>query len=193
MDGGDGYWYGFANQGNSSGSATVLWIKIKKSDYTFTEGQWTLSNATLMTMGSFKEGSSYPSGNRSAVVRNGYLYVPSYDKTGVYKINISNSTDVTLISLGFTSTMKCLDNVIATFAGERCGNVSTPFFRYKEYVFAWGGAYLNQYRYTWILTPYLATICNLSQAVVKNADKTMKITYTLMNNLFSRDGFGCPF
>ena len=202
----DGYWYGFANQGNSSGSATVLWIKIKKSDYTFTEGQWTLSNATLMTMGSFKEGSSYPSGNRSAVVRNGYLYVPSYDKTGVYKINISNSTDVTLISLGFTSTMKCLgetgscdccmsiindiivaydfeidvnDNVIATFAGERCGNVSTPFFRYKEYVFAWGGAYLNQYRYTWILTPYLATICNLSQAVVKNADKTMKITYTL--------------
>ena len=26
MDGGDGYWYGFANQGNSSGSATVLWI-----------------------------------------------------------------------------------------------------------------------------------------------------------------------
>jgi hypothetical protein len=159
-----------------------------------------------MTMGSFKEGSSYPSGNRSAVVRNGYLYVPSYDKTGVYKINISNSTDVTLISLGFTSTMKCLgetgscdccmstindiivaydfeidvnDNVIATFAGERCGNVSTPFFRYKEYVFAWGGAYLNQYRYTWLLTPYLATICNLSQAVVKNADKTMKITYTL--------------
>ena len=50
MDGGDGYWYGFANQGNSSGSATVLWIKIKKSDYTFTEGQWTLSNAKLMTV-----------------------------------------------------------------------------------------------------------------------------------------------
>ena len=37
MDGGDGYWYGFSNQGNSSGSATVLWIKIKQSDYSFTE------------------------------------------------------------------------------------------------------------------------------------------------------------
>ena len=206
LDGHDGYWYGFSNTANSSGDATMKWIKIKKSDYTFTEGSWTLSNATLMTMGSFKEGSSYPSGNRSAVVRNGYLYVPSYDKTGVYKINISNSTDVTLIQLGFTSTMRCLgetgscdccmaiindiivgydfeidinDNVLATFAGVRCGNVSTPFFQYKEYVFAWGGAYLNQYRYTWILTPYLATISNLSQAVVKNADKTMKITYTL--------------
>ena len=212
MDGGDGYWYGFANQGNSSGNATVLWIKIKKSDYTFTEGQWTLSNAKLMTVGNFKEGSSYPSGNRSAVVRNGYLYVPSYDKTGVYKINISNSTDVTLISLGFTSAMRCIgetgstdccltilndiivaydfeidvnDHVIQLFAGGHCGNVSTPFFQYKEYVFAWGGAYLNQYRYTWLLTPYLATICNLSQAVVKNADKTMKITYTLTEQTVS--------
>lgn len=205
-DGGDGYWYGFSNQANSSGSATMLWIKIKKSDYSYTEGSWTLSNATLMTVGSFKEGSSYPSGSRNAVVRNGYLYVPSYDKTGIYKINLSNSTDITLISLGITSKMRCIgetgscdcclsmlndiiigydfeidvnDNVIATFAGERCGNVATPFFQYKEYVFAWGGAYLNQYRYTWILTPYLATISNLSQAVVKNADKTMKITYTL--------------
>lgn len=30
---------------------------------------------------------------------NGYLYVPSYDKTGIYKINLSNSTNITLISL----------------------------------------------------------------------------------------------
>ena len=211
-DGGDGYWYGFSNQANSSGDATMLWIKIKQSDYTFTEGSWTLSNATLSVVGSFREGSSYPSGSRNAVVRNGYLYVSSYDKTGVYKINVSNSTDVTLISLGFTSTWRCIgetgscdccmsilndiiiaydfeidvnDNVIATYAGERCGNVSTPFFQYKEYVFAWGGAYLNQYRYTWLLTPYLATISNLSSAVVKNADKTMKITYTLTETTVS--------
>ena len=205
-DGGDGYWYGFSNQANSSGSATMLWIKIKKSDYSFTEGSWTLSNAQLLVVGSFRVDSSYPSGSRNAVVRNGYLYTPAYDKTGLYKINLSNNTDITLISFGFTSAWKCLgetgscdcclsiindmiigydfeidvnDNVIATFAGARCGNVTTPFFQYKEYVFAWGGAYLNQYRYTWLLTPYLATICNLSQAVVKNADKTMKITYTL--------------
>lgn len=65
------------------------------------------------------------------------------------------------------------DHVVSAYAGERCGNFSTPFFQYKEYVFAWGSAYLSQYRYTWILTPYLATICNLSEAVVKNADKTM--------------------
>lgn len=205
-DGGDGYWYGFSNQANSSGSATMLWIKISKSDYTFTEGSWTLSNATLTVVGSFKEGSSYPSGARNAVVRNGYLYVPSYDKTGMYKINLTNSTDITLISFGFTSSFRCIgdtgscdccltligdiivgydfeidisDNVIATYAGTRCDNISTPFFQYKEYLFCWGGAYLNQYRYTFLLTPYLATICNLSSAVVKTTDKTMKITYTL--------------
>ena len=206
LDGGDGYWYGFANQANSSGNATMYWIKISQSDYSFTEGVWTLSNATLQDTGYFKEGSSYPSGERNSVVRNGYLYVFAYNKAGVYKINISNSTDVTLINLGFTSAARCLgetgstetkmsilngiiigydfeidlnDNVIATYAGTRCGNIATPFFQYKEYVFAWGGAYLNQYRYTWLLTPYLATICNLSQAVVKDANKTMKITYTL--------------
>ena len=206
MDGGDGYWYGFANQANSSGSATVLWIKINKSDYSFTEGSWTLSNAKLMAVGTFKAGSSYPQGTRNSVVRNGYLYVPSYDKTGMYKINVANSTDVTLIPFGFTANIRCIgdsgttdcclsilndiiigydfeidinDNVIATYAGDHCANVSTPFFQYKEFVFAWGGSTFHQYRYTWLLTPYLATICNLSQAVVKNADKTMKITYTL--------------
>ena len=70
-DGGDGYWYGFSNQANSSGNATMLWIKIKKSDYTFTEGSWTLSNAHLMAVGSFREDFSYPSGGRNSVVRNG--------------------------------------------------------------------------------------------------------------------------
>ncbi len=51
LDGGDGYWYGFANQSNSSGDATMYWIKIKQSDYSYTEGVWTLSNATLLDVG----------------------------------------------------------------------------------------------------------------------------------------------
>ena len=33
----------------------MLWIKIKKSDLTFTEGSWTLSNAHLKAVGSFRE------------------------------------------------------------------------------------------------------------------------------------------
>ena len=206
LDGGDGYWYGFSNQANSSGDATMLWIKISQSDMSFTEGSWTLANAALKVVGSFREDSSYPNSKRNAVIRTGYLYVLSYDDEGVYKINLSNSTDVTLISLGFTSAARSIggsgscesmltkigdliigydfmidanDNVIATFAGTRYGTLATPLFQYKEFVFGWGGSYGSEYRYTYILTPYLASICNLSQAVVKNADKTMKITYTL--------------
>ena len=47
------------------------------------------------------------------------------------------------IIIGYDFEIDANDNVIATFAGERCGNVATPFFQYKEYVFAWGGAYLK--------------------------------------------------
>ena len=212
LDGFDGYWYGFANQGNSSGDATMLWIKIKKSDLTFTEGSWTLSNAKLKAVGSFREDSSYPNTKRNAVVRNGYLYVLAYDDEGIYKINLSNSTDVTLISFGFTSAARSIcgsgscealllmmndiiigydfmidanDNVIPTFGGTRMDNLATPLFRYKEFMLGWGGSYGNEYRYNFLLTPYLATVCNLSQAVVKNADKTMKITYTLTEQVVS--------
>ena len=206
LDGCDGYWYGFSNQANSSGSATMLWIRINKSDLSFTEGSWTLSNAMLKVVGSFRADSSYPNTQRNSVIRNGYLYVLSYDNEGVYKINVANSTDVTLISLGFESEAKSIctagscearllmasdviigydflidanDNVIQTAGGTRMGNLATPLFQYKEFLLGWGGSYGNEYRYNFLLTPYLATICNLSQAVVKNADKTMKITYTL--------------
>ena len=71
------------------------------------------------------------------------------------------------------------DRVIQTVGGTRFPNMATPLFCYKEFVLGWGGSYGNKYRYNFLLTPYLATICNLSSVVVKNADKTMKITYTL--------------
>lgn len=205
IDGKDGYWYGFSNQQNTSGSATMLWIKIRESDLSFTEGSWTLSNVAIPAIGSYRY-DSYPASVKRAVVRNGYLYIPAYDKTGIYKINLGNSTDVTKIDFGFTSAMKSLggsgncenylilvgdliigwdfqvtvnDTVIQTAGTARLEEICTAVFQYKEYIFFWASSYLNQYRMTYILTPYLATINNLSQAVVKNADKTMKITYTL--------------
>ena len=205
IDGKDGYWYGFSNQQNTSGNATMLWIKIKKSDLSFTEGSWTLSNVAIPAIGSYKY-DRYPGRTKRAVIRNGYLYIPAYDKTGIYKINLANSTDVTKIDFGFTSAMKPLggssncenylilvgdliigwdfqvtvnDTVIQTAGAVRLEDICTEVFQYKEYIFYWASSYLNQYRMTYLLTPYLATINNLPQAVVKNADKTMKITYTL--------------
>ena len=52
-------------------------------------------------------------------------------------------------------------------------------FQYKQFLVGWGGSYGNEYRHMYLLMPYLATINNLSSAVVKDANKTMKITYTL--------------
>ena len=206
LDGGDGYWYGFSNEGNSSGSATMVWVKIKKDDYSMTEGEWTLSNAKLMDVGRREEDSSFPERYLQCCIRKGYLYVMANNKKGIYKINLSNSSDVTLISLGFTSKWKPLcetgtcevymtlvgdlivggdfqitieDKVIHTQGSFRLNDAATPLFQYKNFLLGWGGSYGSEYRTMYLLTPYLATINNLSSAVVKTVDKTMKITYTL--------------
>ena len=204
-DGGDGYWYGFANQSNSSGASTMYWVKISKTDFSKTEGTWTLSNAQLMEVGN-QYLDTYAVRNVKSVIRDGYLYVMAYNKQGIYKINVNNHTDITLIPLGFTSQWKAIsdntnnllymalvadiiigydfqiladDTIIQTAGVVRMGAVGTPLFRYKEFVVCWGGSYGNWYRHVYLITPYLASINNLSQAVVKTASKTMKITYTL--------------
>lgn len=206
MDGHDGYWYGFSNEGNSSGNATMVWTKISKSDYSMTEGQWMLTNARLMSVGERDGSSSYPERIIRCCVCNGYLYVPAYNKKGIYKINISNSSDVTLIDFGFTSKWKPLcdagtcevymtligdiiiagdfqvlanDTIVHTQGSARLNDSATPLFQYKEFLVGWGGSYGNEYRNIYLLTPYLASINNLTSAVVKTVDKTMKITYTL--------------
>lgn len=206
MDGQDGYWYGFSNEGNSSGNATMLWIKISKTDYSFTEGEWTLSNAKLMDVGNRDGSTTYPERVVKCCVRNGYLYVLAYNKKGIYRINLSNQADVTLIEFGFTSKWKPLcdagscevymtlvgdlivagdfqitaaDEVIHTQGSVRLNDAATPLFQYKHFLFGWGGSYGSEFRTAYLLTPYLASINNLSTAVVKTVDKTMKITYTL--------------
>lgn len=206
MDGKDGYWYGFSNEGNSAGSATMVWVKMSKEDYSITEGEWTLSNAKLMPVGQRDETATYPERIIQCCMRGGYLYVPAYNKRGIYKINTANSADVTLIEFGFTSKWKPLcetgscevymtligdlivagdfqvtaeDTVIRTQGSFRLNDAATPLFQYKNFLVGWGGSYGNEYRTVYLLTPYLATINNLSSAVVKTVDKTMKITYTL--------------
>lgn len=205
LDGHDGYWYGFANQVNSSGSAKLYWVKIKKADYTMEEGVWTLANTFLKAIGSFKI-DTYAQRTVRGVIRNGYLYLTAYNDEGIYKINLSNSTDVTLIPFGFKSAGKVLggsgtcanylcmvndliigwdyqikpdDTVVQTVGSARIPNLGTPLFQYKEFCFGWGGNYGSDYRMCFLLTPYLASVNNLSSAVVKTTDKTMKITYEL--------------
>ena len=68
---------------------------------------------------------------------------------------------------------------VQTAGGARFTNVATPLFQYQEFLFGWGGNYGSDYRMAYLAMPYLASINNLGSAVVKNTDKTMKITYTL--------------
>lgn len=206
LDGKDGYWYGFSNEGNSSGSAKMVWVKIKKEDYSMTEGEWTLSNAKLMDVGNRDANGPFPERILKCCMRSGYLYVMANNKKGIYKINTANSSDVTLIPLGFTSKWKPLcetgtcevymtligdlivggdfqvtanDTIIRTQGSSRLNDAATPLFQYKNFLLGWGGSYGTEYRTMYLLTPYLATINNLSSAVVKTVDKTMKVTYTL--------------
>ena len=132
----------------------------------------------------------------------------SYDKTKVYKINIENPADVKEISLGFTSNYHCcndyynsgtlyLANIGDWIVGSdflintedrvfrKANNApwtytGTPLFQYGPYLLSFGGYYANATRQNLFLaTPYLATINNLETSVIKTADKTMKIMYTI--------------
>ena len=38
---------------------------------------------------------------------------------------------------------------------------------------------MTVYKTLWLVSPYIASINNLSTSVIKTADKTMKITYTV--------------
>ena len=200
FDGGDGCWYGFSSEGNSSGNATVTWVKIKKDDLTVTDGSWTLTKAYLHRIGTRDEATSYPERTIYSVMRGGYLYVLAYNKKGIYKINANNQTDVTLIPFGFTSAFKPLcesgscevymtvvnglimgwdfildpaDKVKKVTGAVRLEDAASPIFQYKNFLVQWGGSYGNEYRTVYILTPYLASINNLSQTVEKTAEKTM--------------------
>ena len=208
IDGKNGYWYGFWHDANDSGNASVKWIKINKEDYSFSEGTWILNNCKLQSAGYRYGYNVWPRRNVQSVILNGYVYMMSYDKESVYKINIDNSADVTKIELGFTSNynatsanyshgnsyMMCIgDWVIGSdfrIASDdtvyQCANAipfsytCTPLFEYGPFLMSYGEYDgIATRRELFLRTPYLATIDNLSTPVIKTADKTMKITYTI--------------
>ena len=92
-DGGDGFIYGFQHSGNtagnSTGSATILYIKISKSDWSFTEGSFTVP-AQIWVLG-FQTKRNL---NTNFIVQDGQLYLVKYDKSGVLKVNLENPSDV---------------------------------------------------------------------------------------------------
>ena len=213
IDGKDGYWYGFLTHvsSNNKGDAMIRWIKIRKDDYTFTEGTWNFENVQLYQIGYTGAYQYYdPEKWCYSAIRNGYLYVFNYTRNGLYKIALNNPADITLIPLGFTSaspqtnygggtvlyvwqdyligtdfwldTNDVVHKRVALHMGQNYTN--TPLFQYGVYALSFGVYYYNTstariYRVLRLMTPYLASINNLGTSVIKTADKTMKITYTV--------------
>lgn len=254
-DGGDGYIWGFEHaanaNGNSADSASINWIKIKLDDLSFEEGTWSI-NGQLYSMGTRYNGIAsswnYRYNDRAnCVVLDGYLYCFNYGLTGVYKINLSNPTDITFIehpdkkillyssgSIGgsvyyyyyySTANLAVAGNRVCMWNGWINGDTIVPNTynvgirnSYADLGDGWcDGSDVNSYPYrnscglcgikigVFLLyfsayrqssatvsdvranlllnSPYLATINNLATPVQKTADKTMKITYILREEI----------
>ena len=107
FDGKDGYWYGFWADPNDRGDANIKKIKISKADYSFTEETMIVNGARIQAAGYHARYNDNPYRNVQSVLQNGFLYMVSYDRTKVYKINIENPADVKEIPLGFTTNYSC--------------------------------------------------------------------------------------
>ena len=206
FDGKDGYWYGF-NAEYGSDSTTLRRIKIKKDDLSTEISKWGLGNISLFRLGKYPS-EDYASRLVFSTVKDGYLYTMSYDKKIIYKININNPVDISKINidfdakfdsvrdaniyiynwgdyiLGYNFLINSNDEVVRTF---KKNNYSGILFEYacsniiKQGPFAIIYGFYDErlYKNIFLNTSYLGTINNLSSPVLKTADKTMKITYTL--------------
>ena len=101
LDGGDGFIWGFGHannaNGNSSGNASVLWIKISKADWSFTEGTWTIPKQ-LYVFGSRGLGEGVASAYTYSIIENGWLYCVANDKKSIVAIELSNPSNVVSIA-----------------------------------------------------------------------------------------------
>lgn len=100
----NGYVWGFQHNnnanGNSSGNATINWIKIDLNDLSFIEGTWTIE-AQIYSFGkktyinnNFNKESCNVS---TATIFNNYLYCLQYQGKGIYKINLNDPADILYI------------------------------------------------------------------------------------------------
>ena len=208
FDGSDGYYYGFIIGVSSNNKNTRLnRIKIKKEDYSFTTDSWIIEDLILTNVGSYPNSDEYGAYRiTNSLIKDGYFYTINASKTHVIKININNPIDITEIDLGFKSNFKPdsdsyyriykygdyiigfdfvidkNDNVIRT-KSSYFYRIMTPFIEYGPFIIGYGSYvrdnHRSLYKMLYLMTPYLGTINNLSSPILKTADKTMKITYTL--------------
>lgn len=158
-----------------------------------TSNEYTISGALFLS-------------NSVPCVVDGYAFIPHSGKKKMYKINLSNTSDVTLFDIkykGVATTSEVLDtNVVQLANGDiACGfavicptnlesdcSFSMPSTYYPRGCVEYKGYNIKTRKSTgdmlyigtneWMLM----TINNLQTPVTKTADKTMKITYTLLES-----------
>ncbi|MGF3065770.1 hypothetical protein [Facklamia sp. P12950] len=203
-DGEDGYWYGFGTKREN-----LVRIKIKKDDYSTKTDVWSLNGIRLPVLGSYnKKTSSYCHRYNYCCIKNGYLYVlGKYSTDKVYKININNPVDISIIELGkevntsrysgeynylynwgdyilgykfvIDKNDQVIVNDVSNYDGRLPNYLMTEVKTIGPLAIGFGGYEERFYKLLYLHTPYLGTINNLSSPILKTADKTMKITYIL--------------
>ena len=192
----------------SGGNTNVTKLKINKANNSTEETEFTLENVKIENIGSYSLDYDYYRTIKS-VLRGGYVYAVSTDEKYVVKFAINNPVDVTKIEPKFTlktgsvssHTTGCGmyilgDMIIGTnftidkndkvteIAQSDLSTIECIPLSYGPFLLGYfangessGDKYLRKVLY--LITPYSATINNLSKTVEKTADKTMKITYYL--------------
>lgn len=192
----------------SGGNTNVTKLKINKANNSIEETEFTLENVKIENIGSYSLDYDYYRTIKS-VLRGGYVYAVSTDEKYVVKFAINNPVDVTKIEPKFTlktgsvssHTTGCGmyilgDMIIGTnftidkndkvteIAQSDLSTIECLPLSYGPFLLGYfangessGDKYLRKVLY--LITPYSATINNLSKTVEKTADKTMKITYYL--------------
>ena len=192
----------------SGGNTNVTKLKINKANNYIEETEFTLENVKIENIGAYSLDYDYYRTIKS-VLRGGYVYAVSTDEKYVVKFAINNPVDVTKIEPKFTlktgsvssHTTGCGmyilgDMIIGTnftidkndkvteIAQSDLSTIECIPLSYGPFLLGYfangessGDKYLRKVLY--LITPYSATINNLSKTVEKTADKTMKITYYL--------------
>ena len=192
----------------SGGNTNVTKLKINKANNSIEETEFTLENVKIENIGGYSLDYDYYRTIKS-VLRGGYVYAVSTDEKYVVKFAINNPVDVTKIEPKFTlktgsvssHTTGCGmyilgDMIIGTnftidkndkvteIAQSDLSTIECIPLSYGPFLLGYfangessGDKYLRKVLY--LITPYSATINNLSKIVEKTADKTMKITYYL--------------
>lgn len=192
----------------SGGNTNVTKLKINKANNSIEETEFTLENVKIENIGAYSLDYDYYRTIKS-VLRGGYVYAVSTDEKYIVKFAINNPVDVTKIEPKFTlktgsvssHTTGCGmyilgDMIIGTnftidkndkvteIAQSDLSTIECIPLSYGPFLLGYfangessGDKYLRKVLY--LITPYSATINNLSKTVEKTADKTMKITYYL--------------